>query len=65
MGANVMVKALSGAAVLWQFLPEDGSCAAFIHRTFCSECWVEGGDAGSLILVLGFVCWAPMLLGTV
>ncbi len=65
MGANVMVKALSGAAILWQFLPEDGTCASFIHQTFCSECWVEGGEVGSLILVLGFVCWAPMLLGTV
>jgi len=65
MGANVMVKALSGAAILWQFLPEEGTYAATIHQAFCSECWLEGGLEGSLILMLGFVCWAPMALGTV
>jgi len=62
---NVIVKALSGAAVLWHFLPNDGSHSATIHRTFCRESWREGGSMGRLILVLGFFFWAPTLMGLV
>ena len=56
---NSLLKALSGAAVLWRFLPDDHSDAATIHQTFCQEVWREGGTTKRIILVLGFVFWAP------
>jgi len=65
MQPNVIIKALSGAAVLWRFLPDDRSHAATIHRIFCRESWREGGSLGSLILILGFSFWAPTLVGLV
>lgn len=36
-----LVRALSGAFLIWRFLPEDGSAATSIHRCFRAEAWRE------------------------
>jgi hypothetical protein len=59
---NVLVKALSGAAVLWTFLPDDGSPAATIHHAFRREEWREAGFGGRLLLWGGFLLSGPATL---
>src|SRR6187397_1234778 len=51
--------AVSGAAVLWSFLPDDGSPAAKIHHYFRREVWRERGLPGRLVLCAGFLVWLP------
>jgi len=62
MDVNALVKGLSGAALLWKWLPDDHSHAAIIHRTFCRESWNQNGMAGKVLLIFCFVCWAPTLI---
>ena len=57
---NTLVKALSGAAVLWTFLGDDGSTAAAIHRAFQRSAWEEVGPGERFTLLLGFLLWLPM-----
>jgi hypothetical protein len=59
---NAWVKALSGAAVLWVFLPEDGSSASALHHAFQREAWREAGPGERVRLLVGFVLWAPVTL---
>jgi hypothetical protein len=59
IGPNRSIKALSGAAVLWTFLPNDGSPASEIHHTFRREAWREASVGDRMFLCLGFVLWAP------
>ncbi len=60
-GADEWVKALSGSAFLWTFLPETGSAANFVHRCFRREVWREAGPRGVLRLGAGLLLWAPAL----
>jgi hypothetical protein len=55
------VKALSGSAFLWAFLPDTGSPASFVHRTFRREVWREAGVGGALHLCAGLLLWVPAL----
>lgn len=57
---NTLVKALSGAAILWTFLGDDGSIAAAIHRAFYRSAWEEVGPGERFILVFGFLLWLPV-----
>jgi hypothetical protein len=59
---NRLVRNLSGAAVLWARLADDGSPASFVHRTFQREIWRESGAGGKLLLGAGFAAWLPLTL---
>ncbi len=59
---NAIVKGLSGAAVIWKWLPDDQSHAAVIHHAFYRESWKEEGIAGKAFMVACFVLWAPTLV---
>ena len=59
--AEDIVKAGSGAVLIWGFLPADGSPATFIHRCFSREGWRECGVQGRLELCAGVLAW-PLLL---
>src|SRR5512141_2682819 len=56
---NTWIKALSGAAVVWMFLPRDETPASRIHEMFRREAWREGGWPERVVLVVGFVFWLP------
>lgn len=62
MHPNLLVKALSGAAVIWAWLPDDRSHAGAIHRAFQQQCWSEDGLAGAGVLLAGLVFAAPVML---
>jgi hypothetical protein len=62
--AEDIVKAGSGAVLVWSFLAEDGSPATFIHRCFSREGWRESGLQGRLELCAGIVVW-PILMPAV
>ena len=57
---NTLVKVLSGAAVLWTFLDDDGSIAAAVHRAFYREAWDDAGFSERLMLWLGFLLCLPL-----
>lgn len=57
---NTLVKALSGAAVLWTFLRDDGTIAVGVHRAFYNEAWYEAGMGDRFVLWLGFLLWLPV-----
>jgi hypothetical protein len=57
---NKLLKVLSGAAVLWTFLDDDGTIAAAVHRAFYREAWDDAGLSGRLVLYLGFLLWLPL-----
>lgn len=59
--AEDIVKAGSGAVLVWGRLPEDGSPAAFIHRCFSRVGWRVASLRGRLELCAGVVLW-PLLL---
>ena len=59
---NTIIKALSGAAVVWAFLPEDDSVATSIHQAFREETWTEGGWPQTVVLWTGFAFWFPAVL---
>jgi hypothetical protein len=59
---RAMLMALTGAAVTWAFLPDDGSPAAFVHATFRREIWREGGFWGRVVWCAGFVLWPVYML---
>jgi hypothetical protein len=59
---NTLIKALSGAAVLWAFLPSSDTSAARIHEAFRSQVWKETGWPGRLVLAVGFLFWLPVAL---
>ncbi|MBX3024841.1 hypothetical protein KF840_08010 [bacterium] len=52
-----MVKAGSGAVLIWRLLPDDGSSAAFLHRGFARESWRDAGWSGRLELCAGVLAW--------
>lgn len=62
MQPNTVVKALSGAPLIWATMSEDGTAATTIHRLFSKQCWSEDGVAGGAILVAGTVLMVPALL---
>jgi hypothetical protein len=62
MRPNLLVKALSGAAVIWIWLPDDRSHAGAIHRAFQQQCWSEDGLAGAGVLLAGLVFALPVML---
>jgi len=57
------IEAISGAAVVWAFLPEDGSPARRLHRIFQREAWRDRDLRAHAVLCLGFLLWAPVMLG--
>lgn len=59
---NILVKALSGAAVLWLFLDDDGTISTSVHRAFYREAWDDAGLSERLVLYLGFLLWLPVTL---
>ena len=59
---RAILMSLTGAAVMWAFLPDDGSPAAFIHETFRRETWREGGFWGRVVSCAGFVVWPAYML---
>src|SRR5579862_2288351 len=62
--AEDIVKAGSGAVLVWSFLVEDGSPSTFIHRCFSREGWRESRLQGRLELCAGVVAW-PILMPAV
>jgi len=62
--AEDIVKAGSGAVVVWGLLPEDGSPSTFIHRCFSREAWREAGLQGRLELCAGVLAW-PFIMPAV
>ncbi|MDA3920452.1 MAG: hypothetical protein PF501_07210 [Salinisphaera sp.] len=63
MKPNTMVKALSGAPVIWYWMANDGSSANNIHRLFSQQSWREDGLAGGAVLAAGSLFMLPVLLG--
>lgn len=63
MQPNTMVKALSGAPVIWYWMANDGSSANNIHRLFSQQCWSEDGLAGGVVLAAGSLFMLPVLVG--
>lgn len=63
LGPDSLIKALSGVAFLWAFLPDDGSVAYRIHRAFYRDLWSGAGLVQRLGLFLGFVVSFPVNLG--
>lgn len=59
---NLLVKALSGAPVLWLLLPEDDSAGMTVHRLFARQCWQDGDGSECAILVAGAGAMLPALL---
>jgi hypothetical protein len=55
--AEDIVKAGSGAVVIWGLLPDDGSPATYIHRCFSREGWREADLRGRLELIAGVLAW--------
>ncbi|MGB7755599.1 MAG: sugar-transfer associated ATP-grasp domain-containing protein [Salinisphaera sp.] len=64
MQPNTLVKALSGAPLIWSTLTDDGTAATTIHRVFSRQCWREDGVAGGAVLVAGAVFMLPVLVAT-
>jgi hypothetical protein len=62
--AEDIVKAGSGAVLVWGLLPEDGAPSTFIHRCFSREGWRESGVQGRLELCAGVLAW-PFLIPAV
>ncbi|MGN8199463.1 sugar-transfer associated ATP-grasp domain-containing protein [Salinisphaera sp. RV14] len=62
MKPNTLVKALSGAPLIWSMLADDGTPATTIHRMFSQQCWREDGIAGGAVLVAGAVFMLPTLM---
>ncbi|HEY2774535.1 MAG TPA: hypothetical protein VGK20_10870, partial [Candidatus Binatia bacterium] len=56
---NRLVKILSGAAAVWLLLPDDGTDARAIHRTFSREVWRDTGLVEKAILAFGLLLWIP------
>lgn len=66
MRAEEIVKLGSGAAVLWTGLPDDGTPANFLHRTFRRQFWRESGAlarVGSVAILLAWPFVLPALIG--
>ncbi|MES1955383.1 sugar-transfer associated ATP-grasp domain-containing protein [Salinisphaera hydrothermalis] len=59
---NLLVKALSGAPVLWLMLPEDDRPGMTVHRLFARQCWQEGDRSQCAVLVAGAGAMFPALL---
>lgn len=57
---NTVLKALSGAAVLWAFLTDDGSVAFSVHRAFYQEAWDNISLFDRLVLYFGFALSLPV-----
>lgn len=55
--AEDIVKAGSGAVLVWSLLPDDGSPSTFIHRCFSREGWRESGLRERLELCAGVLAW--------
>jgi hypothetical protein len=51
--------------LLRRFLPSDGSSALFIHQCYSHEVWRRRGIRVSLDLLLGFLVWPLITLGSV
>jgi hypothetical protein len=62
--AEDIVKAGSGAVLVWRFLPDDASPSTFIHRCFSREGWRESGLQQRLELCAGVLAW-PFLMPAV
>lgn len=58
-----MVEAITGSAVVWAFLPQDDSPASRLHHAFQREAWRDRDARGRAVLCLGFLLWAPLMLG--
>ncbi|HUL08424.1 MAG TPA: sugar-transfer associated ATP-grasp domain-containing protein [Candidatus Acidoferrum sp.] len=66
MRAEEIVKFGSGAAVLWAGMPDDGTPATFLHRTFQRQFWRQSGPlarAGSVAILLAWPFVMPALIG--
>jgi hypothetical protein len=64
--AEDIVKAGSGAVLVWGLLPDDGSPATFIHKCFSREGWRESDTQGRLELSAGVLAWpfiVPAVVG--
>jgi hypothetical protein len=48
-------------ALLWSFLPGDGSAASQIHKAYLRALWRERGLPARLVLLLSFAVW-PLLV---
>ena len=62
--AEDIVRAGSGAVVVFGFLPEDGSPSTFIHKCFSREAWREASLQDRLELCAGVLAW-PLLMPAV
>lgn len=60
---NDIVKLASGAPVIWGFLRDDGTPAAYIHKCFRREVWREAGPGEQVALCLASLLWPLVLLG--
>src|SRR5215468_8254901 len=61
MWAEEIVKIGCGAAVTWPFQREDGTPAAFIHRSCWREMWRESGFRKRVGMVAAVLAW-PVIL---
>jgi hypothetical protein len=55
--AEDIVKVGSGAVLVWGLLPDDGSPATFIHRSFSRVGWREADLRGRVELCAGLLAW--------
>jgi hypothetical protein len=62
--AEDIVKAGSGAVLVWGLLPDDGSPSTFIHKCFSREGWAESDRQGRLELCAGVLAW-PLVMPAV
>lgn len=61
MRAEEIVKLGSGAAILWSSLPDDGTPANFLHRSFRRQFWRESRPLARVASVAVLLAW-PFLL---
>ena len=66
MRAEEIIKIGSGAAVLWAGLPDDGTPASYLHRSFRRQFWRESGAlarVGTVAVLLTWPVVLPALIG--
>jgi hypothetical protein len=56
---------LSGAPWSWRHVPDDGSPASRIHRSYRRYKWRQHGPLGRVLMCVGFVVGMPIVLGMI
>jgi hypothetical protein len=50
--------------LFWNFIAGDGSAASVVHKAYTRALWKDRGFAGRVGLLVHFLAWPPIVLGT-